>query len=268
TGCGKTFLAETVARILDVPFFAADATQYSETGYVGSDVEEMFRGLLKAARSDPGQAAKGVIYIDEIDKIAASRDNGKHNSTRDVSGESVQEELLRAVEGGDHPLRQFDAKNVLFIAGGAFSKMAPKTGQSDQTTAIGFGRCQNQALKAGKTFKPSQSDFVDYGMLPELMGRFQVRLALENLDKDSLRLILTEPKNSIISQYQYLFKANGITLKFEDRVLDIIAERAESMKTGARGLKSAVEEILNPLMFQHFGKGAEKRDLVISPAML
>ena len=268
TGCGKTFLAENVARILDVPFYAADVTQYSETGYVGRSVEEIFTELFNASGKDPGKAARGIIYLDEIDKIAAASDNGGHNTNRDVSGQGVQEELLRAVEGGDFPGRSFDTKNVLFIAGGAFSGMALKRAAGCQRSSIGFGR-PRIAPGPAKAVKPALNDFIGYGMLPELMGRFQVRLALENLDRESLKKILVEPENSIILQYKMLFKNNGVTLKFEDQALDLIAERAEAMGTGARGLKSLVEEVLTPLMFRHFGKkGKDRKILAVTAPML
>jgi ATP-dependent Clp protease ATP-binding subunit ClpX len=267
TGCGKTFLAQNVARILDVPFYAADATQYSETGYVGNNVGDIFTELFRAAGEDPVRAARGIVYLDEVDKIAARYAIGGHNTNRDVSGQAVQEELLRAVEGGDFPGRSFDTGNVLFIAGGAFSGMTLKRAKSCESSNIGFGRepacrCQNQPAK------PALNDFVNFGMLPEFMGRFQVRLFLDNLDQESLKKILVETEGSIVSQYTRLFRANGIDLKFEESALDLIAERAEALNTGARSLKSVVEQALNPLMFKHFGKGAGKRELVITADML
>lgn len=266
TGCGKTYLAQTIAELLDVPLAIGDATQYTEAGYVGGNVEDMFRLLFEAAGRDPQKAAGGVIYIDEVDKIAASQDNGKHKTQRDVSGQSVQEELLKMVEGGDYPGRPFKTGNVLFIAGGAFSQArAAKCCFEGQ--AIGFGRRQTGQGCIAPPGKLTLNDLVSFGMLPELLGRFQVRVALDDLDQNALRKILAEPKDSILDQYRQAFKANGIDLTFADDFLDLVAVRAARMKTGARSLKSVVEEYLQPLMFKHFGEENKGRELVLTAGM-
>jgi ATP-dependent Clp protease ATP-binding subunit ClpX len=267
TGCGKTLLAETVSRILDVPLIIADANRYSETGYIGDDVQDILYDLYRAAGNNPERAAKGIVYIDEIDKIAAAYDSGKHRSNRDVSGESVQAELLKVIEGGDGAGYPFDTSQVLFMAGGAFSGLLGRGGRSEPGNLIGFGR-EDEAAEKKKSQAPDLEDFIAYGMLPELMGRFQVRLMLDGLDRGMLRRILAEPRDSIISQYQSLFKANGIELAFTSDALDRLAEWAQAQNLGARGLKSAVERVLNPLMFQHFGQASRGTKLVVDGLMV
>jgi len=262
TGCGKTYLVETIARIMDVPLLIADATQYSETGYMGRDIDDIFEGLLRAAGEDEKKAASGIIYIDEIDKIAATYDDGKHYSQRDVSGESVQEELLKAVEGKELDGVSFPTENILFIAGGAFNGLG-KSGKAKR--AIGFGQSQEGTLESGT---PAVEDFVRFGMLPELMGRFPHQVFLSPLDERTLRRILVDPKESLVKQYQNLFAANGMELEFTPEALDLIAKKAASLKTGARGLKSIMEEVLNPLMFRSFRKGGSSSKVVVSPEIV
>lgn len=267
TGCGKTHLAETISRFLDVPLVIADANQYSETGYVGGDVMDILRDLYKASGENRERAARGIVYIDEVDKIAAAYDNGKHRSNRDVSGESVQAELLKIIEGGCCASLPFDASQVLFIAGGAFSGIVNRGRRLEARRPIGFGR-EGEAAKGHASSGPSLEDFIAYGMLPEFMGRFQVRVVLDGLDRHVLRRILCEPKDSIVSQYQSLFRANGIELHFAPEALDRIAEEAEAQKVGARGLKSIVERVLNPLMFRHFGEPGRGARLVVDGFMV
>jgi len=267
TGCGKTLLAETISGILDVPLVIVDANQYSETGYIGGDVQDILRDLYRAAGDDPRRAAQGIVYIDEIDKIAAAYDSGKHRSNRDVSGESVQAELLKIIEGSVCTGQPFDASQVLFVAGGAFSGLLGRGGRSQAGKLIGFGR-EDEAAEKKKSQAPDLEDFIAYGMLPELMGRFQVRVVLDSLDRKALRRILTEPRHSIISQYQNLFKANGIELAFTPDALDRLAEWAEAQNLGARGLKSVVEQVLNPLMFQHFGQRSRGTKLMVDGPMV
>lgn len=247
TGCGKTYLAEVIAKLVDVPLYIADATQYSETGYVGQDLGSVFQELYRVAGNDPIKAAGGIIYLDEIDKIARTWDDGNHYSQRDVSGESVQEELLKAMEAGGSRNWGYRTDNVLFIAGGAFAKLYAQ--KCEQKITIGFG----QVAQKNTVQQPGLDDFVKFGMLPELMGRFQTVIHIEPLSPDDLVNILTGSKDSLIGQYKKLFAAHGMKLVVPVGSIRRIAEKAAALKTGARGLKTVLEQELMPHMFDGFG---------------
>ncbi len=261
TGTGKTLLAKTIAQLIDVPFCIADATVFTQAGYVGEDVESILSRLLQAADYNVAKAERGIVFIDEIDKVARAVDNP--SITRDVSGEGVQQALLKLLEGSivnvppeggrKHPEQKFiqvDTKNILFIAGGAFDGIERKIANRLNTSIIGYKKESKKINKENLLEHVSAQDLKTFGLIPELCGRFPVITHLNPLDKDTLKRILLQPKNALLKQYTKLLQLDNISLKFEDEAVDYIVEKAVELKLGARGLRAIIEKIMTDIMFE------------------
>ena len=263
TGTGKTLLAKTIAKLLDVPFTIVDATVLTEAGYVGEDIESLLTRLLQACDYDVKKAERGIVFIDEIDKIARKSDNP--SITRDVSGEGVQQGLLKLLEGSTvlvppnggrkHPEQKMipvDTKNILFVCGGAFDGIERKIAARLNTHTVGYGQNSSDAKKKRDNLMRyvMPQDLKSFGLIPEIIGRLPVLTALDPLDRDALRRILVEPKNAIIRQYQKLFEMDGVELEFTEEALDTIVDKAIEYKLGARGLRSIVETVMVDAMYE------------------
>ncbi len=276
TGTGKTLMARTIAKLLDVPFTIVDATVFTEAGYVGEDVESILSRLLQVAEYNLEKAERGIVFIDEIDKIARKSDNP--SITRDVSGEGVQQGLLKLLEGTivnvppkggrKHPDQEYtrvDTRNILFICGGAFDGIENKIAQRLNTHTLGFNSVQNvRHIDKGNMMKYIlPQDLKSFGLIPEIIGRLPVLTYLNPLDRKALRRILSEPKNSIVKQYEKLFRMDGVTLVFEEKALDCIVDKAVEYKLGARGLRSIVEAVMNDAMFEVPSSG--QKEFTVTP---
>ena len=276
TGTGKTLLARSIAKLLNVPFCIADATVLTEAGYVGEDVESILSRLLQSADYDVASAQRGIVFIDEIDKVARKSDNP--SITRDVSGKGVQQAMLKLLEGAQisvppqggrkHPeqkMVQVDTKDILFICGGAFDGIAKIIERRVKSQAIGFNALSQEEFNDEKLLSHvNQLDIKQYGLIPELIGRFPVLTYLNPLTSETLLNILTEPQNAIVKQYIKLFEMDDVKLTFDDNVLEFIVERAITLKLGARGLRSICEAILTDAMFE--APSSDQKELVIDLA--
>ena len=274
TGTGKTLIARTIARLLKVPFTIVDATVLTQAGYVGEDVESILSRLLQAADYDAKAAEKGIVFIDEIDKIARKGDNP--SITRDVSGEGVQQALLKILEGTivnvppqggrKHPEQAFvqiNTKNILFVCGGAFDGIERRIAQRLNTRAMGYGRVDTESIDRENMLKYVQpQDIRSFGLIPELVGRLPVLTHLEPLSREALRNILTEPKNAIVSQYKAMLAMDGVELEFADDALEYIVDKAVEFKLGARGLRSICEAVMKELMYE--APSSEEKKIVVT----